>query len=432
MAEQALVREKMRSFMDGLSPAARAMLARRDAAASWRPGEPVLAVLSPVRTTFLDLRSELFAPFAPFVVDEHLACRQPGWIERASLEGIWTYACRELLADEFGPWANPRPTDLDAAARAALVARLSGRLFAALVERRDVTEDDPRARQRFVSRLGGESAFADLDDLLAIRHRADDLKRLFARLPVAPTVGEVGDRLVVDCITEHLDAVPADALLVAAGLANRMSSTATLARIAVTLARSTVTDDIRRGAGALFIDAALSMCERQAVGFRSGKGDAAAIERYHEGLRGLVTVIDITGDGRWLKRLAAIRTSFSDIVAGEIERLVPSLRAAFRLSGETVPSDSDADLADHLSAIYQSASAHRDGLAINGLLGRVRPVAEQAIQLYGEELARRLRGEAEGDRAATARLFERFLAVASRIQGEAYAAYLRRGAASPA
>ena len=141
-------------------------------------------------------------------------------------------------------------------------------------------------------------------------------------MPAALSGGDVSDRLVIECVVEYLAGNAADADLVAAGLANRVGSTSTLAAVAIALAPSSDPADIRRSAGRVFVDAALSMAERQTIRCRDAgrpNGLGEGIKRFHEAVRGLITSIDINDDPTWRQRLAAIRRTFSETVSAEIE-----------------------------------------------------------------------------------------------------------------
>ena len=453
MAEPAIIREKLQSFMERLSPGARAMLARRmvDDPVPAKVSQPLLRErpeparapqVEPPRqepgradsAALFDAKAAVFAPFLPHILDERLSVRLPGWIERASLDSIWSFACRELLPADLGIWAEPRPTDFGPATRDSLTTQLRRALFLALGERDRASDDDPRARQRLISRLGGDIAYADFADLRRLLGREADLRRLATRMPAALSGGDVSDRLVIECVVEYLAGNAADADLVAAGLANRVGSTSTLAAVAIALAPSSDPADIRRSAGRVFVDAALSMAERQTIRCRDAgrpNGLGEGIKRFHEAVRGLITSIDINDDPTWRQRLAAIRRTFSETVSAEIERLVPSLRRAFHIEAGRAPADSDAAEAAYLAAVYGNARAYRDSLAVNELLSRLRPVVDHAVQVYADDLGHRLRGGGD-DRQAAVSVFEHFLAVAAHVNGEDYASYLRRASASAA
>lgn len=385
----------------------------------------------------IDMQALVFAAFAPFVTDERLARRQQGWIERDSIDGIWQYLCRELLAAELADWSRPRR--IDAATVPAELERLAlglrKRLFAALEQHDRASADDPRSHQRFISRLGGEIAYADYHDLLAIEDRLGPLTRLFASLPLVASGSGLSDRLLVDAVADHLGGAPNDAVFVAAGLANRVGSTGTLVKAAVALARSTSATDIRRSIGAPFLDLALSVIERHAVRFRQavaagGCGaDAGDIQRFHEGLRAVIVGVDIAGEPVWRKRMADLTRSFSEVVGREIERLPLALRRAFRGDDGYGLSEADGIEAVGLAAIYASARLCRDSLAVNELIARQAPVVERAIETYSSALIAELRRAPEARRAALQVHFEHMVAVAGHVHGDAFAGCLRRSAA---
>lgn len=381
------------------------------------------------------MRALVFADFSPFVIDERLPRRQTFWIERASLDGLWTYACRDLLPSELAVWSRPRRLDArptpDELGR--LVRTVREGIFAALSRRALETEDDPRGRQRFVSRLGGEIVYADFVDLACVSERIAVLRRVFVSLPLLANGGDVTDRLVLETVLGHLATAPGDDAFLAAGIASRDGAATSLVKAAVALARSDGAVFIRTSRGAVFLDFVLSMMERQMVRFggavatRDGVAGALAIHRFHCAARAIETGVRLDGDAAWQSRLSALKGDFSTRVADEIGRLPEVLRRAFHGAADASATDADGRDAIRLTGIYAAARRSRDTLALNGFLARVAPLIDRAVECYWTELSTAFAGASPERRLLMATRIERMIAVAGLVHGETYAACLRRG-----
>ncbi|WP_237154987.1 hypothetical protein [Oryzibacter oryziterrae] len=451
MAGEVVLREKVVSFLSELSPAARNMLIRKleGSGSGDAVGEQMRVILEAARSfsggrdsrpaetqpAAIDMKARIFAPFAVFMVDEKLVNKQRGWILRESIDTLWTFLCQEVLPEEFLEWREPRVSD-DFTAPGALdkeVARLQALAFEKLVQRDRATQDEPKAHQRFLSRMGGETAYADFQDMVDMRGRLLALERLFTKLPTLSSGGDASDRLMIEPIQAYLSEMPGDRTWVAAGLCSRISTTATLARIATTLAGSQDAVDLRKSSGVPFIDIGLSMAERHIIRFqnqvRSDRANAQVtgeMRRFHEALRGLTTNLELENDSAWRARLSQLRRRFSEIIAGEIERILPVLRQALRVDEKSQPTDSDGAEALFQISVFATARLCRDSLAVNELLTRVTPSIDQMVELYARELPERLRRASGEYRSAALKAFDNLIAIAEHTNGEEYAAYLRR------
>jgi hypothetical protein len=450
-----MMHDKVMSYLSGLSPAARAMLLRRlegaegtaplegemklilEAARSMRGGAPGgSAAPAPVEAPVpRDVKSRFFAPFAPFVIDERLPTRLTGWIARASLDGIWTVLSREVLVTALVPWsaevlaAGPAgDPEFDAAVRA-----MRNQGFAALGAEIRAGADDPKTRQRFAMRLGGEEVLADLADMLALFERLPAIERLLSRLPQSAAPGEASERLMAEQLAQHLEARPEDAAWVAAGIVGRLASPVVYFRCAVIVAGADDVADLRHGPGEAFVEAALAAAERAATRFdllRRTRGDAVAmvgeLKRFHDVVRAANTIIRADDDSRWRNRLVALRRTMSGSIAAEVEEILPVLRRALRFGPDSRPSAADGQDAVRAVAVFVAARRFREALAINELVNRLSASVEQAIDVYGRELIehlRKARGERRDEILAAS---DHLLRMADLTHGEEYATLLRK------
>lgn len=449
MAGDSVKRDKVASYLAGLSPAARDMLLRKvereggaadpdlraalDAARAGAATPPAVRAPAAPAASF-DVRARFFAPFAPFVIDERLTERQRGWIARDTLDGLWTFLARDVLAEALVPWsktalAGARVTDaeFDAAVRT-----MRGAAFSDFARRLRESDGDPKQRQRLAMQLGGDGALADVIDLSDLRERLPALERLFARLPLSIGATELAERLVAEQVLPHLES-HADDDYVAAGIALRAASPITLFRLAVLIAGSDDVLDIRDTPGAAFVDAGLATGARAVARFALARRDrsdtgvlVAEIRRFHEVVRGATTVVLVHNDARWRSRLIDLRKAMSHAVTEVVEDALPVLRRALRLEPGARPSAADGEDAVRAVTVFACARRHREALALNELISRMSAPLDQAIDVYGRELIeglRKARGEARADLTAVS---EQLLRMAEMAHGEEYAALLRK------
>lgn len=481
MAAESMKREKVVSYLAGLSPAARDMLLRKletagaagdpeartvleaardlvkavkssEAAVTARtqppaprpaappapvaapaPAQaPAAAAAPPVR---LDPKERFFAPFMPFVIDEAVSTRRRGWLQHSSIDPFWTYLEQQVLTDALRPWsgdalnkARVSEAEFDTAVRAMRAAA-----FTDMQRRIRDGVSDSRLQQRLAMYVGGKPVMADVRDMIDLMDCLPALDRLAARLPATIGATETVERLTAHTIVQHLDTRPEDAEFVASLIAARVASPLSLFRIAVAAAGTDEPGDIRGTPAEALIDVALALADRAAVRFESvwrANGDIAdlttCLRRFHDVVRGGTTVVLLQEDTPWRTRLADLRRSMSEAVSRAVDDALPALRRALRGEAGGGPNVSDAAAAARTVAIFNAAKRHREALAINELLSRLSTTIEQAIDVYGRELIeqlRRARGETRNELTAVS---EYLLKMAEATHGEEFAALMRK------
>lgn len=475
MAAESMKREKVVSYLAGLSPAARDMLLRKletagaagdpeartvleaardlvkavkssEAAATARtqattrtpatptpaPAAPAQAAAPPVR---LDPKERFFAPFMPFVIDEAVSARRRGWLQHTSIDPFWTYLEQQVLADALRPWrgdalttARVSEAEFDTAVRAMRAAA-----FTDMQRRISDSVSDSRLQQRLAMYVGGKPVMADVRDMIAMMESLPALDRLAARLPATIGATETVERLTAHTIVQYLDSRPDDADFVASLIAARVASPLSLFRIAVAAAGSDEPSDIRGTPAEALVDVALALADRAAVRFETvwrANGDIAdltnCLRRFHDVVRGGTTVVLLQEDTPWRARLADLRRSMSEAVSRAVDDALPALRRALRGEAGGGPNVADAAAAARTVAIFNAAKRHREALAINELLARLSTTIEQAIDVYGRELIEQLR-RARGDtRTELTAVSEHLLKMAEAIHGDEFAALMRK------
>lgn len=452
MDGRAVVTDKAETFLRGLTPRARGMLVRRlesDQAVPLEIEARRRLILEAARTIAesrsaakqatsggtLDMRRLVFAAFEPYVIGERLTYPVRGFVTAATLSHLWAYASTELLPTEFGIWNDPStvPSFPNEDAYRQEAARLETRLFEALVRHIETIADEPKLQQRFMSRIGGEVARREVDDMIAVRDRLDDLPTLSAAIVHLLDSGSA-DMGLLEQIATYLNTYPEAAGWVASGVFRRQSSVAPLVAFAKLLASGDTARRIRTTAtAAAFIDLGLAAADRAASRFltilHGGRNTADAIGQittFRSVLNDLTSNLDVDSDGWWQQRMVAIKRRFSELLFVEFDKLLPAMRRAFRVQEAPYPGPADGAEAVFLCAIFAAAGKCRDTLAINGLIGRLSPLVDQAIELYALDLPSRLRSLDGEARAVALSAVDHLIKAAGFLYGEDYASHLRR------
>lgn len=444
MVQGAGYQDRVLTHLNALTPEARALLHRslkQNPAAG--PEDQMRALLEAAHAfpnpvaVIPDVRlsqERFFDPFRPFVIDEELPTKQQGLISRGSLDGIWAFLVREVLPDAFVPWTQFDAVKIYSSEQELwrALAVLRNAAFAELTRLDRASQGDYKARQRFVFHMGGERAHVDFRDMLALLDRIPTIDRFLARLPANIVVGDVSERLCFDHIYDFIADRPEDTVWIGAALFARVGPMM-LIRAAGAVAGSTHPADIRRTAASCFVDFALAAIERSVVRYFNARQDpnevnglVGEIRRYHETVRAVESAIDFEHDALWRHRLSALRSTMSELIATDIEAMVPAVRRALQITDTERPSTTDAFDAIRATSIMVAARWNKDSLALNELITRVQIRAEQTIEVMGNRLMERLRrshGTARSDVIAAS---ETLIRITDLMYGEEHAAILRR------
>ncbi|WP_181704156.1 hypothetical protein [Chthonobacter albigriseus] len=376
-----------------------------------------------------------FEPFDLFVIDERLQRKQEGLICADSVEGIWSYLIRKAMPDTFAHWLDPEilhqypgEPEMRQALRALRVAG-----FAELARLDRETQGEPKARQRFIARLGGERSHLDLLDMLAIQDRLPSIERLLGRLPSGVIASETSERLLVEQVVSFVVEQPGESPWVAAAIRSRIASPVTLARVAIAVAGSSDTVDIRRTPASCFIDVALACVERSVIRYEQIRRDpkeiaglVQEIKRYHDMVRALTTALEFDYDATWRQTLAGLRKQMSDLVTLDVEGIVPSVRRALRVDDKERPSQVDEIEAIRATSVLVAVRKCKDSLAVNEMVTRVTTTTEQSIEVLGQRLLDQLRKAVGSLRTDSIAASDTLLKLSELMFGEEHSAILRR------
>lgn len=442
MGDGPVFQDRMLNYLNALSPEARALMARTVTPAS-ASVDPTRVLLQAAGSTALPAthivdvrrsRDRFFEPFQPFVIEEMLPARQPGFLHRDSFDGIWTYLVREAMPEAFQPWTDPYAAAVFADDREMRTALRSLRAsaFAELVRLDRESWSDHKLRQRFISRMGGDRALQDFRDMLVLIDRLPAIERFLSRLPATIAIGESSERQLFDHVEGFLYDRPDDAVWLGAALCSKVGPVL-LIRAAGAFAGSADPVDIRRSSAACFVDLALATIERSIMRYQAARQDpneiaalVQEIRRYHETVRAIVSALDFDYDSTWRHRLAGLRSLMSDLIALDLEGMIPTVRRALQVAEADSPTAADAHDAIRATSILVAARWNRDSLALNDLVTRLTVQAEQAIEVLGNRLMDGLRRTHGARRTAIVSATDTLIRISELIYGEEHAGILRR------
>ncbi len=455
MANNGLPVDRLREYLRELKPEARALLMAELERGRLRGDElPAIGVIlqelreaAPHQRALPrrigDPQRLFFAPLEPFLLDEPSGRKRPGRIARAALEPIWRWVCADLMPAEAAAYVEGTGRHLlagnagDAEAKArAFQADAVKRAEEALA----AIEPDVKARRRLAGRIGVPNALEQLREVLAILKARDALASLASRL--APHIRNLADeqlenvKALLDSPLARRDDLGLYALLL---LMSRLGSRWHLIRLAVRSAATDVAARIVSTPGALAVDLVVEDIELQAMQLRDelqGRAVARAVallKDIHDGVRGLRSELDLSGDQPWGRRLAAVRADVSaaiesQIVAvpGRVHRL---LRPRSRI--DTVADALDSHEVAEVEALIDLVSACRayaGELAMNEATLRVHSQLEHYLDSGMAALLDGLRQAAPGERNLRQSQADAATRFAAKVFGQDYAAVLLKAA----
>ncbi len=288
-----------------------------------------------------------FAPLEPFLIDARAEHRRVGRIARVSLEPIWSWIGRDLMAAE----AKALSEDINRALLAGdrtkaeqLVRALHERAILRVKDAIAGIGSDDRARRRLAVQVGTPRAMEDLSTMIALLSLRDVLADFAQRLP---NHIRIFDRDEIDAVTKQIDAALAQPSLASGGMGksdfllyglvlvmNRLAAPWQLIRIATRAAES---DDTARvaetpyaAAVTLVLGEAESMVGELRYELRAGRPIVSMLKAIHDAARGLRSEMDLSVESAWSRQLAAIRAEVSSLLKAEIEATPGLVRRLLR------------------------------------------------------------------------------------------------------
>ena len=453
MPEPGLLTSKVRSYMESLSPTARAMLIRtlRASGRNDLPSEIILKAVEglelgeePAARPVADgipwsdrLEQAFFEPARPFFVDEDPVGPTLGRMSKRRLPAIWNWIRRDLAG---AAWERALAADpLDPQADASPIARKFRReAVGMLVDTMRRVGDDPKARQKLAGHLGGEASFRCTSDLAYVLSNEAAFANLFGQLPHSVTAFDVTEpSRVVDVVRTTIEQGLPSIDWIAAALIARTANPAILALLACRLSASTDPRVVATGRFAPLVDAVIGRIEQHAAEAAARGSDPAAREAfladlraYHEVTRNFELALPVESVSAWFRRLGAARGAMSDVVAKQLEAAPGLVRRALRVDahGGWAGRFDEAGFADAEFAVRVTMEARLavDSLAVNDLTQRARKQVENTLELVSARLMNELKSPTVHDRDVVLAAVDGAIRLCALVFGEDYAALMRK------
>ncbi|WP_349360093.1 hypothetical protein [Stappia sp.] len=453
MPDRQHLTSKIRSYLDALSPRAVQTLVRGlENARAKGSDDPHLdlildaclgAVRKPRAIEPTDweprahfLKRVFFHPLEDFLLDEPLPGKVRGRITRSSLDSIWTWLSRDV-APEAVASTEERAARLETTSPE-ILALADALRDALLPHMRDLYADaqgDDRRHQKLMMLVGGERAFRDLEDIIAVFSARGWLDGLRESLPTrmsewdfkpgSPTLKRI--KAVSDRQGEQ-------AFLVASVVLARLDAPEALMALSAGLAGS---DSVRKMAAspyAVFAEMAFSEAERLS-GLVCGSCTNAELSEHLNHYIRLVKFIDRRFEldewPAWQKQVAATRRSISQLVTRDLEAAAGNLRRALlvpKIGADGEPKVDALALEEALRGLMllDRMRDAADSLAVNEVTARTRQVIDQSLEFKTRALLGDLAKTSGAARTAQLVAVDAGIALCERYYGKDYADQLRR------
>jgi hypothetical protein len=456
MASDGLPVERLREYLRELKPEARALLMVELDRARLRGDEVPAAdlILQELRRTTPFLKGAparlgdparlFFAPFEPFLVDERASRKHAGRIARTSLEPIWRWISRDLMPIEAKAYSEQVSRLLlagEAAPAEQLARAMQDRAIVRIEETLAALDTDLKARRRLVAQVGTPQALDDLREIVGVLKGREALALLGGRLP--PQIRNLADEqldnakaLLDSPIARHRDIFVYGLLLVM----SRLGSPWHLIRVAVRAAESDKAARIAETSFAIAVTIVLDEIERLVAQLRRELGglDVAAIAELlkdiHDGIRGLRTELDLSGDSPWARQLAGVRSEVSKLLEqditsapGRVRRLLRPRTAADTRGATRLDPNEVADV-ETLLELVNACRSYASELAINEATLRVHSELQNYLDTGMAALLDGLRATSGAERAFRQSQVDAAVRFAAKMFGTEYAALLSKAA----
>jgi hypothetical protein len=404
---------RMRSMLAGVSPAARALLARGAdrAMAGQDPAtsvpRPTMGDDSPTPRTATSVpphpakepesvRDAFFQPIFPFICRARMPGREPGRIPWPDCERIWTWIVRDLGHAEVETAERGSPA---LAANSGLRETLLGRAY----EAASGVESSTVGRRRLATQIGSDDGYAILADILAAFSHAGWVADAIANLPPGLTREQIDRRPgVLSAISAAIREHKTEGAWLYSAALTRLDSPGSLARIAVLLANTERDEELALNPHGPAIDILLSEIEIEVErlhALRSARAPVPAIERsalrYRQLVRELSAEVDLRQNTRWSRRLSAAKVSASAQLEQEVTRADGLTRQVLRtrlVSGDIPILDADIlDDAERALQVLNIATTAGDVLSLNALVASARRDIDRAFEALIDPLINALR-----------------------------------------
>ncbi|NRG19379.1 hypothetical protein HPQ64_16930 [Rhizobiales bacterium] len=451
MAERSVLVQKIRTYLEALSPRAVDMLVRNleQSCAKGNEDKTVRLILDACLELLRSdkeavsgepranwLQRLFFRPVEALLIDELLPHKQKGRINRSSLNGIWTLVERDLAPDAVSEaQAQVLREETGEAEAATIAGRLRDRVTPEIRKFLRDTTENPKFRRQMAMIVGGDRAFQDLTDLVEAFEAEAWLMPFFEALPERLSDWDCkGDGPTAKRVREVMKENAAQAALVASAVLSRTDNPASLATLACGLAGTNDEKLLADSAYSAFIDMVLSETERLHIMARKPSADAgaaSAVSRYREVVRQLERDMEFASGGAWHKRLSETRRQFSDLVKSELDTAVSRVRRALEippLGGDGKPVVDRAAVEDAMRSLetLQMMRGAAESFAVVEVTMRTRQAVEQTLEIMTRRLLSDVAKVAEEERPVHIAAADVAIELCESYFGKDYADSLRR------
>lgn len=448
--------ERLRHYLRELPPQARALLIAEFERSLLRgdEGAGTDLVLQELRRVVREQREGsprigscarlFFKPLEPFMVDDRADHNHPGRIARRSLENLWTWVSRDLLAEE----AKALTEQVDGALLAGdepkaehLIRAFQDRAAASIAASLEAGAGDSRLHRRTMAQIGTPRAF---DDVTTLRHALagrDALAKLSAHLPLR--IANLGD----DELDEYMALIEKTAardrglfLCALLTVMSRLAEPWQVIRFGVRAAGCDIAARVAETQYSVAVTIVLAELERLVNELRNdlrgGNGVAvgALLKAIHDCARGLRTELDLPVDSTWGRTLSAERAQIAELLRSEIEsaparvhRLLRS-RPASEIRPNAVLDPDDVAETEALVGFVGTCRSFAGELAINEMTQRNFNDIQYSLDTGTRALLDALRHAGEKDRAFRQSQVDAAVRFCAKVFGPEYAALLTKAA----
>jgi hypothetical protein len=447
--------ERLRAYLRELSPQARSLLIGELERAVLRGDDPAGAdlVLQELRYIVREQREGglrvshaerlFFTPLEPFLVDDRADHKHPGRIARASLDALWNWIRRDLVATEANAYCDAVGEALLAGdeEKAAKLARAFQDRVGLAIDGAFAAADDEKLLRRLRSQIGTPRDAADAAALKSVLKGRNLLSTLGSHLPLR--FGNLTNEQIADCkaMVESIAARDRDLMLYSLLMVmNRLAAPWQLIRFGVNAAGSDTAARVAESPYGVTVTIVLAELERL-VGelrndLRSGQGVAVGVllKTIHDCARGLRTELDLPVDSTWGRALAAQRAQISDLLRSEIESMPGRVRRLLRprpASEIRANSALDPDDVAETEALVEFVGICRTfagELAISEMTQRTFSELQRYLEDGSRALLEGIRHAGDGDRSFRQSQVDAAVRLCAKVFGKDYAAMLGKAA----
>jgi hypothetical protein len=351
--------ERLREYLESLTPEARAMLIAELERSMLREENVAGSelVLQELRRTIRaaaqpvprigDSARRFFMPLEPFLIEGPADHKRIGRLARVSLEPIWEWIGRDLMPAEARALSDDINRALAADDRVKadqLVRALHERAIQRMKEAIAALDSNEKAHRRFSVEVGTPRAIEDVTTVMRILAIRETLAELSRRLPDHIRAFERDQTDQVKTLFDTLSAqkTPQSAATQKSDLflygliilMNRLVAPWQLIRLPARAAESDDTTRIAATPYAVAVTIVLSELESMVGELRAelkaGRPVASLLKAIHDAARGMRTELDLSDDSAWARQLAAIRSAVSNLLTVEMETTPGRVRRLLR------------------------------------------------------------------------------------------------------